>query len=258
MMNNFSRNLQTLIVVGLIMGLASCVPVRKLKYTQGDKENEQINDYFNERQMKTIQPYDNLYIKVYSLDEKTSAIFDGGGNTYRAENLNLVSYNVNNDGEIEFPFVGKIYVKDLTIYEAKSKIENLLKQYLSNISVVVKYVGNKVTILGEVNRPGEYPYYNDKLTVFQALGFAGGIADYGNKKTVTLIREIDNIVSYHKLDLTDKEIVKSDYYFLLPNDVILVEPVRAKYRRLFDYSLISTTLSVITTLIVVLNYTSNN
>ena len=109
--------------------------------------------------------------------------------------INIVSYTVNQDGYIVFPFVGEINVQGLKLQEARQKIEAEVGQYLPNISITVKFVNNTVAILGEVTRPGEYVFYRDQITIFQALSLAGDFRDYGDKKNVILIREIKNKIT---------------------------------------------------------------
>lgn len=238
------------LVFFLISGILilSCTPTKKLKYVLNTGDDIYKNQYINDRSEKTIQPYDYLYIKIFSLDERTNAIFNSQNNyQYQTE---LLSYTVDGQGSINVPFIGTINVKDLTINEAKIKIEKSLSLYLRDISVIVRFVSNKVTILGEVYRPGQYSFYDEKITVFQALGFANGVNTYGNKTDITLIREKDNVIKYHYLDLTKKNIAESEYYYLLPNDIIIINPVNAKYRELRDYSiqLVSTLASTILTI----------
>lgn len=239
-------------VFTLLLALPSCVSYEKLKYvTDLDSEIVLQDDGLQvTRVKKTIQPQDYLYIKIYSLEEQVTGIFYNRNSSYNTD-LKLISYQVNDEGNIDFPFVGNIFVQDLTIEEAKDKIQNELSKYLNNTSVTVMFVGNKITILGEVGAPGEYPYFDDKINVFQAIGFANGVADYGNKENILLIREKNNIVSYNYLDLTKKNIVESEYYYLLPNDIIIVDPIRAKYRNLRqrDLAMLSTILSGITTIV---------
>lgn len=239
-------------VFSVIMIFSSCVSTEKLRYVT-DLELDRLyqeKDFNVSRVAKTIQPQDYLYIKIYSLDEKVSNIFYNSNNNYISD-LKLISYQVSDEGYIDFPFVGNIYVKDLTIDGAKDKIQNDLAKYLKNISVTVRFVGNKITILGEVGAPGEYPYFDDKINIFQALGFANGVADYGNKENVLLIREKNNKISYNYLDLTKKNIVESEYYYLLPNDILIIDPINAKYRNLRqrDLALLSTVLSAVTTIV---------
>ncbi len=239
--------LSLILLTGLL--IFSCTPTKKLKFVRNVGDDIYKNRYENDRSEKTIQPFDYLFIRIFSLDEKTNNIFNGKNDyAYQTE---LVSYAVDDKGNIDFPFIGNINVKDLTVNQAKEKIEKSLGLYLRDISVIVRYIGNKITVLGEVIRPGQYQFYDEKVTVFQALGFATGVNTYGDLSNITLIREKDNIINYNYLDLTKKNIATSEYYYLLPNDIIIVNPLNAKYRELRDYSInvVSTLVGTISTLV---------
>lgn len=220
------------ILIGLIF--TSCAPIHKLKYVDDTAQSTVKNEYFNDRTEKKIQPYDYLYVKIFSLDERTNSIFNE--RSYSIDN-ELLSYAVDGDGNISMPFIGEINVKNLTINEAREKVEKTLGAILNNISVIVRFVSNKVTVLGEVNQPGQHAFYDEKVTVFQAVGFAGGTSGFGDLSRVTLVRERDNVVKYYYLDMTKKNIASSEYYYLLPNDVLIINPIKAKYRDLRDYGL---------------------
>jgi polysaccharide biosynthesis/export protein len=228
----------------ILILVSSCIPTQKLKYTINSENSS--NKFSNNRSEKTIQPFDYLYIKIYSLDEKTNNIFNGNEQSF-IQTEELISYAVNDKGYINFPFIGDIYVKDLTIDKAKIMIENELNKYLTNISVRLRFVGNKITVLGEVNVPGNHTFYDEKITVFQALGLAGDIANFGDKTKVTLIREINKSITYQYIDLTKKDIVESENYYMLPNDVLIVDPVRAKYRNMHNYNFIYLMTTITTT-----------
>jgi polysaccharide export outer membrane protein len=233
----------------LLVLVTSCAPVNKLKFVADGGPGTVKNDYFNDRSEKTIQPYDYLYIKIFSLDERTNNMFNE--RTYSIEN-ELLSYVVDDEGNITMPFIGNIYVKDLTINEAKDNIDAALNNYLNDVSVIVRFVSNKITVLGEVSLPGQHSFYDEKVTVFQAIGFAGGTTTFGDLTSVTLVREKDNVIRYYYLDLTKKNIASSEYYYLLPNDVLVVNPIKAKYRELRDYSL-SVTGTVLTSISAILS-----
>jgi polysaccharide export outer membrane protein len=224
--------------------ISSCAPVGKLKYVADNGPGAIKNDYNNDRTEKNIQPYDYLYIKIFSLDEKTNAIFNE--RSYSVDN-ELISYSVDAAGDVIMPFIGEVNVKNLTINQARVKIEKSLSVYLNNISVIVRFVSNKITVLGEVTAPGQHPFYDEKVSVFQALGFAGGASGYGDLTNVTLIREKDNVIKYYYLDLTKKNIASSEYYYLLPNDIIIINPIKAKYRELRDYA-VTLSASILTSL----------
>ena len=127
-------------------------------------------------------------------------------------------------------------------------------EYLSNISITVKFVNNRVAVLGEVSRPGEYSFSRDQVTIFQALSFAGDFTDFGNKKDVILVREIQDKINYHYLDLTKKEVVSSEYYYVIPNDVIIVRPIKQKFRNLsvLNWPIYLTTITTAVTLYLIL------
>lgn len=245
-----------LIFVALI-GMVSCIPKQKLMYTHDQAPKETINEYINIRPQKTIQPFDNIFIKVSSIDERTNSIFANqrGGNE---GNINLLSYTVSQNGHVDFPFVGEIYVKDMTLKDAQEAIELKVSEYLPNISISVKFINNTVAVIGEVQRPGEYPFFRDQITIFQAISFAGGFKDFGNKENVILVRESSNKINYYYLDLTDKSVVASDFYYIIPNDVIIVRPVKQKFRNmaLANLPLVLATVTTITTLYLVFGVTN--
>jgi len=231
-----------------LLYMASCAPVNKLKFVADAGPGTIENEYYNDRSEKSIQPYDYLYIKIVSLDERTNNIFNERSYSIDTE---LLSYAVDGEGNVIIPFIGNINVKDMTINEARVKIESSLGEFLNNISVIVRFVSNKVTVLGEVYQPGQHSFYDEKVSVFQAIGFAGGSSAYGDLSNVTLVREKDNIIKYHYIDLTRKDIAASEFYYLLPNDVLIINPIRAKYRELRDYaiSVAGTILTSITSIL---------
>jgi polysaccharide export outer membrane protein len=237
-----------LVIILFSIGITSCIPKRKLVYLQDQKKDEYKDIYLNVRPEKKIQPFDNVYIKVSSIDDRTASIFSTAAQN--TVNVDLISYTVDQSGYINFPFVGEIFVKNMTLREAQQKIEEEVGQYLPNISITVKFVNNRVAVLGEVTRPGEYAFYRDQITIFQALSYAGDFTDYGNKEDVILIREAKNEINYYYLDLTEKDIVGSPYYYIIPNDVIIVKPIKQKFRNLgmVNWPIYLTTITTAVTL----------
>lgn len=238
-------------IFGIMLMISSCVPQHKLKYVQDDGSHYRKSNLLVKPGPRQIKPFDNLYIKVLSIDEKTAKIFSNESSFMRTIDVNLMSYSVDNKGYIDFPFIGEIFVNGLTIVEAKKKIQNELSQYLSNTAITVKFLNNRITVLGEVRTPGDLTFYEDQITIFQALGLAGGMTEFADKEGVILIREVDEVARFIYLDLTDKHIVESQYLYLNPDDVLIVDPIKAKFRRLRSVSY-SEILSTISTLITVL------
>jgi polysaccharide export outer membrane protein len=242
----------------ILIFLQSCVPLSQLRYFN-DIENIS-NPVVNPKTQKAIAPFDKLYVKVLSIDPQTSQIFStveemrlgsyGGGS-------GIIGYIVDEKGNIDFPFVGLINVASLTTTQASDKIQKALSDYVSNISVIVKYIDNQVTVMGEVQRQGVYSFTQDKISIYEAIGLGGGITRYGDRKNVILTRNIGEKIMHYKLNLSDSKIVSKDYYYVLPNDIIIVEPLKAIST---SYSNITytTVLSSITTLIAVLLFTGVN
>jgi polysaccharide export outer membrane protein len=145
-----------------------------------------------------------------------------------------------------------VYVKGKTIPEVSAILAEKIDKYTSNVQVKVKLVSFKVTVLGEVRSPGVHFIYNDRASVLEAIGFAGDLTDVANRHKIKLIRTIDNKVQISTLDLTDRSLIEGDHFFLLPNDVLYVEPMKAKNFRL-NLPAISLIISSITTVLVIIN-----
>ena len=133
----------------------------------------------NPRTQKLIKPFDKLYVRVLSIDLQTSQIFNSSDELRMGSYGNmagLIGYLVDEEGNINFPFVGKINVVDLTTAEAADKIQKALSDYVPQTSIIVKYVDNQVTVMGEVQRQGVYSFSQDKLNIYEALGLEIGRA----------------------------------------------------------------------------------
>jgi polysaccharide biosynthesis/export protein len=218
------------LTVFLIMGMFSCVPQKKLKYVQDKILTDTINTYSTPNKIKQhILPNDELYINVIGPEEKIYSYFNITGNISSMQsNIILISYQVSDSGYIDFPVVGKINLMNQTLEEAKITIEQALKEYVDKPSVNIKFVNRTITVIGEVRQPGKIEINKDQNNIFQILAQAGDIDYYGNRKRVAIIRKNDVITTYNYIDLTDKRIVQSEFYYLKPNDIVYVEPLRNK------------------------------
>jgi polysaccharide export outer membrane protein len=232
----------------------SCVPKKQLSYF--NDINELNEPGVNPRTQKLIMPFDKLYIKVLSIDLQTSQIFNSTDEMRSSGNVSsgILGYLVDEKGNVNFPFVGDINVGSLTTSQAATKIQKALSDYVSNTSVIVKYIDNQVTVMGEVNRQGVFNFTQDKLNIYEALGLGGGLTRYGDRKNIVLIRHEGDKVMHYRLNLSESKIATKDYYYIFPNDVIVVEPLKAVSS---SYSNITftTILSSITTFIAVLLFT---
>ncbi len=237
-------------VVLLLAFASSCVPVNQLSYFNDIEELEK--PVANPKTQKTILPFDRLYIRILSIDPQTREIFTAPEEArYSSSSNALIGYLVDEAGNIEFPFVGKINVGSLTLAEAGTKIEEALSEYVANTTILVKFIDNQVSILGEVQNQGVYSFSQEKLNVYEALALGGGLSRYGNRKNIILIRQEGDRIMHHKLNLSDSKIASKDYYYILPNDVLVVEPLRS-ISTSYSNLTFTTLLSAVTTMIAVL------
>ncbi len=247
--------------IGLVILLSlvvSCVPSKKLSYFTDIDELQ--GPEINPRTQKTIMPFDKLYIRVLSIDLQTSQIFSSAdemrsGNSGGASGI--IGYMVDEDGNINFPFVGNINVGTLTTSQAAQKIQTALNDYVSNTSIIVKFVDNQVTVMGEVQRQGVFPFTQDKINIYEAIGLGGGLTRYGDRKNIILTRHVGEKIMHYRLNLSDSKIASKEYYYILPNDVIIVEPLKT-ISTSYQNITFTTVLSSITTLIAVLLFTGVN
>ena len=250
MLKNFTVTQGYLFILVLLIS-SSCVPVSKLKYFN---DIDQVRGpEINPRTQKLIMPFDKLYIKVISTNPQTNEIFSTNEEV-RISALggeSILGYLVDESGNINFPFVGNINVGGLTTSQAAAKIQKALSDYVANIAVTVKYVDNQVTVIGEVERQGVYNFSQDKINIYQAIGLGGGITRYGDRTNVVLTRNVGEKIVHYRLNLSDTKITTKEYYYIYPNDVVIVEPMKAVSSS-YQNITYSTVLTSVTTLIAVL------
>lgn len=229
-----------------ILFFSSCVAHRNLEYLRyEDRRNEKIISY-SEAEIPDykLKPNDELYIQIKSLDEPETNVFQQLGNNqqsiYSSSSItpysaSVFSYVVDKSGYIQLPVLNNIFVKDKTIPEVTSMLQDSLQNILSQPSVLVKLVNRNLSVLGEVRNPGRFSYAQEKITIFDALGFAGDITIYGDRNDVILVRNENGNNLRVKLDLTSSEIMASQYYYLRPNDIIYVKPLRKRFWGLREF-----------------------
>lgn len=210
-----------------------------------------------------IMPKDELTILVQTTDPVTSEPFNLRSTGQTSNKDQITGYLVDNDGMINFPIVGKIHVAGLTKTECEDLIKSKIQPYLArteNPLVSVRTSSYRITVIGEVNRPGVIPVATEKISLIEALAEAGDMTIYGKRNNVLLVRE-DKSGEKHKvrLNMNDANIINSPYYYLQQNDIIYVEPHKVKARNTFFgsntsifYSVIGITTSLVSLLITVL------
>jgi polysaccharide export outer membrane protein len=245
----------------LALFISSCVTQRDLEYIK-DK-NKSIKS-FNEAQVDDyrLKASDELYIQISSLDDAAANIFSGSvgqqiisAGTITPYGASLLSYTIDKDGYLHLPVIGSLLVKDKTVAQVSLMLKESLINILSQPIVSVKLVNRYISVIGEVRNPGHYAYAQDKLTIYDALGFAGDITDFGNRKEVILTRNENGKNIRINVNLTQSDILSSNYYYMRPNDIIYVKPLRKRFWDLaqFPYTVI---LSALTTALLVWNIAS--
>ncbi|MEJ1236943.1 polysaccharide biosynthesis/export family protein [Chryseolinea sp. T2] len=176
-----------------------------------------------------IQPDDILAITVSSLSAESNVIYNNvllpaNGNVGTlAEKINE-GYLVDKNGFINFPVIGKVALAGLTKEEAIEKMTDLIKTQVKNPIVNVRFINFKVTVIGEVTKPATFVVETEKINVLEALGLAGDMTEFGRRENVLIIREKDGIRTSARLNLNNKAVLTSPFYYLQQNDIVYVEP----------------------------------
>ena len=178
-----------------------------------------------------IQKNDVLSIVVYSdaIDQGATDKMYNLANTGNGP-ATTQGYLVDNDGYVQFPRIGRVKAEGLTKPQLSEEIKKKIDVVLKNPSVVVRLINFKITMLGEVTRPGPITLPSEKVTILEAIGLAGDVSIYGKKDDIVILREVDGAVEHGKIDLSSKKLFESPYYFLRQNDVVLVNPNKNKAR----------------------------
>lgn len=236
-MKKRNLSLQLFGILMLIISMSGCYSKKELVYLQNDEFNKEYPTALNNRRPEyRIQVNDVLQIDVRNPDPTTTALFSKNNGNIVNGNVNpaflyLAGYSIDDQGNINIPIVGTVKVDGLTVNEAETLIQSEIDKYLNNASVEVKLVSFKISVLGEVNNPGYYLIYNGQSNILEALAMAGDITQFGSRDDIKLIRQTNSGSEVILLDMSDAELMNSKYYFLLPNDVLYVEPNNEQIKR---------------------------
>lgn len=206
-----------------------------------------------------ITPDDQLSISVSAADPEAVANFNlpalsylTPGEKQLAVTPSLQTYLVDQNGNIDFPIIGKLHVAGLTRQQLAEQLKEKISVYVTDPLVNVQIMNFKVNVIGEVTTPGSFPVASDRISILDAISLAGDLTIYGNRSNVLLIRENNGKKEFYRYDLTDPALFSSPYYYLQQNDVIYVEPNKSrqgnsKYNqnKQFNISVMSTVISAV-------------
>jgi len=234
----------------LLITLSSCVSNKRTVYFQGEPKTNSDIYKLNNIPYK-LEVGDVLVINIKSIDPKLVSLFKPteniGVNNQNSENVGFNGYTVGRHGNIRLPYLGELNVLGFTVKEVIGKIENGLKLYLKDtdkIFVQVRLAGFKFVVTGDVNMPGTINLQQNQVTIVEAIANAGEIKNTGDKTNISIIRKSVNGVKKYRVDLTNMAIFNSDLYYIQPNDIIYVNPIKRK-----SWGIGTTGLGVFTTFI---------
>lgn len=239
----------------IVLFTSSCNTYKKYTYLRDIPLTGHDQVIEKDKPTYQVQPGDILYVRVITPDQSMGDIFNpynqgnqsSGGRM--SESMYYYGYSVSDSGYIEVPVIDSVYIGGSTIDEAKRKIELKAKEYLKQPQVIVKMAHFNFTLLGEVANAGVQTVYKNDVNLIEAVSYGGGITYNGDRTEVLIVRPTKEGTKTFQVDLTDNEIVKSDLYHVMPNDIIYVKPRRTTAFRqetsnyLFGISAISSVLT---------------
>lgn len=250
---------------------SSCVTNKKYVLLQKDDVNKKhlpkdtvIRSYDLMRFEYRIQPEDNLSVRFESLTPEEFDIFNR--NLQSNINFNLTQGNalligdlVDPNGEISYPVIGKVKVAGLTVYEVQDKLQKLANEYLKSPVVKVRLINFRFTILGEVKQEGTITLPNNRVNYIEAIGLAGGLTDFADKRNIKLIRQVNGRAEVRYINLLDENFVNKPEYFVYQNDILIVPALRQRpYQTYFgkNLSLFISSVSLLLITLTLINTTN--
>ncbi len=240
----------------MVTCFASCINSKKTTYFQPLQNRTDIDTMaIKENFAITLHTGDILNITVNSLSPEANTMFNifpaaaqsqGGGALSSA-----IGFLIDVDGNITLPLAGKIMVAGLTNKAAAELITKTLEKYLVQPTVNLRVLNYKISVLGEVAHPAVFSVTNEQITLLEAITLAGDVTVYGKRKNILIIREADGKREFARVDITNRALFNSPYYYLHPNDIVYVEPVKTKFNngnltiQLLPIILSTTTLLVV-------------
>jgi polysaccharide export outer membrane protein len=228
----------------------SCIPSKNLKYFNNLSDSQVVRLPKLEKPQARIMPEDILDIRIAGANEATAALLNTYSSTTSAAsptNANT-GYLVDNQGDVEFPIMGKIHAAGLSREEFRDRLKERVSKYLKDPLISVKFTNFRFSVLGEVKAPGSFLVQQERVTVLEALGLSGDMTTYSRRNNVRIIRDSSGNREVGQLDFTDKAIFTSKYYYLQRNDIVYVEAEKSK-SQFEDFSRVSSIVATLASII---------
>ena len=207
----------------------SCASKKNIVYMQNSQNTEATNSY-----EPYLQPDDVLLLIISSENPEIAAPYnlksislDDNFDESKG-NDKIQTYIIDTNGNIEIPILGSIHLAGLTKTEAVLKIKEELKEHVKDAVVNLRILNFKISVLGEVSKPGSYAVKSERITILEALSLAGDLTIYGKRNNILLIREQNGNKIMERIDITKSDFINSPYYYLSQNDVVYVEPNKTR------------------------------
>jgi polysaccharide export outer membrane protein len=251
-------NIKSILFFSILIGsilFTSCTSSKKVVYLQNQIEDSKSNSYET-----ILQPDDALMIVITSENPEVAAPYNLMRVTVTSTNQNdangqLISYIIKKDGTVDFPLIGVIKLGGLTKSEAVLAIKESLKEHVKDAYVTLEILNYKVSVLGEVQKPGTYKISSERITLLEALSLAGDLTIYGKRKNILIVREKEGIKTMERIDITNSNFINSPFYYLSQNDVVYVEPNKTKINSSVVGPNLSVALTAISLLVTILAIT---
>lgn len=210
-----------------VLLMTSCVPLKKTVYLQSD-EGQTGKEFVLKNQEYRIGTQDILQVSIEIIEESGFIPEERVASQATEAILYLKGYRQNQNGEIALPILGNVMVIGKTVDEVKAEIQLEVDKLYQGAIVSVNLSGITVSIIGEAENPGKFTFYQQRISILEAIANAGDLTPVANREKVKIIRHKQNEATVHYLDLTDENIISSEYYYLQPNDVVYIEPLEVK------------------------------
>jgi len=237
----------------IISFFSSCTSTRNISYLQDEKSdnikaNELIKTMRLQESQYKLQPSDRLLLNIFSLtDEKINFIKD--------PEMEVV---LDSKGQVELPVMGFITISGLTIREAEQKLKTVTSEYHKSPSISIKLLNFNITVIGEVTNQGTFLLTEPRANILEAIGKAGGLTENANRENIRILRNENNTAKIYRLNLLEDNALLSPNFFLQPNDVVLINPLRSTTQNQQRTATLGLVISVIGVITSVLYVVSNN
>mgnify|MGYP003410515078 FL=1 len=254
-------NTKLLPLLSLLL-LTACVSNKELTNFQSGENWDSVPKEIPQQPALVIQPDDVLSITVHSFDMAAAAPYNTDFNLTAAQGsvASIATPGgclVGPDGYIDFPVIGRIMLGGLTVEQAKNTVQKLVAKQLVDPVVMVRFLNFRITVIGEVSNPATFTIPNQKINILEAIGLAGDLTPYGKRDNILVIREQNGKREFGHINLKDKSIFSSPFFYLAQNDVIYIEPIKEKANTISErstkilpwLSIAVTTLTLLATLL---------